>query len=328
MPPAFVDTVEDLIVKHVCLMGIRLTAACGLGLMLATDVSAQTAPDFRQFFSVSTPGARANAMGGAFIGVADDATAAITNPSGLMFLTRTQVYFEVKGPNRHIDAFGDLVGSPAGLSFLGVSTPVNDRVAVGFVRHEFFNYEDEAWGFSARGVSYGGSVATTVTPDVNVGVTLASHDDGFGNKSFGAIFGGLWRASDQVTVGVSGGKSDNYVMPARFGAGVGYRPVPRGLIAVDVAWLGYGQTGWLGGNATEVHVGGEYELLARGQNRLFGRAGFFTVSTENDGAFFDEDRFHRNVATIGAGLTVGLRFQVDAAVLTNGDAIVSAGIRF
>ena len=34
--------------------------------------------------------------GAAFVGVADDASTAITNPAGLMFLTRPQVYFEFK----------------------------------------------------------------------------------------------------------------------------------------------------------------------------------------------------------------------------------------
>jgi hypothetical protein len=38
-------------------------------------------------FRFNNPGARANAMGGAFIGLADDATAAYTNPAGLTILT-------------------------------------------------------------------------------------------------------------------------------------------------------------------------------------------------------------------------------------------------
>src|SRR2546422_11079012 len=39
-------------------------------------------------FNFNNPGARALGMGGAFIGVADDATAAVTNPAGLVILQR------------------------------------------------------------------------------------------------------------------------------------------------------------------------------------------------------------------------------------------------
>jgi hypothetical protein len=45
-------------------------------------------------FATNTPGARANGMGGAFIGIADDAIAAIANPAGLTSLTSPQVYGE------------------------------------------------------------------------------------------------------------------------------------------------------------------------------------------------------------------------------------------
>jgi hypothetical protein len=43
-------------------------------------------PQFQ--FNFSTPGARANAMGGAFIGLADDGSASISNLAGLVRLAR------------------------------------------------------------------------------------------------------------------------------------------------------------------------------------------------------------------------------------------------
>src|SRR6185436_2563794 len=49
--------------------------------------------DFR--FNFNTPGARAMAMGGAYVGVADDATAADANPAGLCNLTTGQVFVEL-----------------------------------------------------------------------------------------------------------------------------------------------------------------------------------------------------------------------------------------
>lgn len=49
--------------------------------------------DFR--FNFYTPGARAMALGGAFVGIADDATAADANPAGLCNLTGGQVFVEL-----------------------------------------------------------------------------------------------------------------------------------------------------------------------------------------------------------------------------------------
>jgi long-chain fatty acid transport protein len=52
---------------------------------------------FRNFsFSFQNPGARSTAMGGAFIGLADDATAAVANPAGLTILTKPEVSFEYR----------------------------------------------------------------------------------------------------------------------------------------------------------------------------------------------------------------------------------------
>lgn len=52
---------------------------------------------FSQFqFNFLTPGARATALGGAFIGLADDATAVASNPAGLTTLTEPEVSLELK----------------------------------------------------------------------------------------------------------------------------------------------------------------------------------------------------------------------------------------
>lgn len=52
---------------------------------------------FREFrFDFSTPGARANAMGRAFVGLADEATAAFNNPAGLSVLAAPEFSFEYR----------------------------------------------------------------------------------------------------------------------------------------------------------------------------------------------------------------------------------------
>src|SRR4051812_39135190 len=57
-------------------------------------------------WSFSSPGARAGAMGGAFIGVADDASSTFTNPAGLTNLTRPQVYLEYNNTEIVADRLG------------------------------------------------------------------------------------------------------------------------------------------------------------------------------------------------------------------------------
>lgn len=64
---------------------------------------------FRNFqFSFVNPGARSTAMGGAFIGLADDATAAEANPAGLTILTKPEVSFEYRSTTFDSDKLNSL----------------------------------------------------------------------------------------------------------------------------------------------------------------------------------------------------------------------------
>lgn len=67
-------------------------------------------------FSFSNPGARSTGFGGAFVALADDATAAFANPAGLVQLTEPEVSIEVRSwdystPYFHGGGFG---GPPSG----------------------------------------------------------------------------------------------------------------------------------------------------------------------------------------------------------------------
>src|SRR5690348_11505922 len=64
-----------------------LALAAGLGVSMSRGALAQSTAQIPLQFDFQTPGARSMAMGGAFIGAADDASAAFTNPAGLAFLT-------------------------------------------------------------------------------------------------------------------------------------------------------------------------------------------------------------------------------------------------
>ena len=75
-------------------------------------------------FDFLAPGARSMAMGGAFVAVADDATAALSNPAGLSKLTRSEVSFELRTRQFKVPyAFsGRLSGTPTGIGVDNVST--------------------------------------------------------------------------------------------------------------------------------------------------------------------------------------------------------------
>src|SRR5579862_147821 len=125
-------------------------AVLAIGLCWSRPASAQTDEEFFQTFPLnfSNPGARAQAMGGAFIAVADDASAAVTNPAGLANLTRQQAYFEFKGfnaPVAKLSGFTSLLDGTGAVSapttslpgFINFARPINDKMTVAFSYHQF-----------------------------------------------------------------------------------------------------------------------------------------------------------------------------------------------
>lgn len=109
---------------------------------------------FRNFqFSFQNPGARSSAMGGAFIGLADDATAAEANPAGLTILTKPEVSFEYRNTqfdNRFLNSFNQFLQGQAEISSSNNLDDVNqlswlsfvyptDHITLGFSRQEVLN---------------------------------------------------------------------------------------------------------------------------------------------------------------------------------------------
>lgn len=75
-----------------------LNCLCGLGLLFPASLVAQTHGESLAGlqFNFGLPGARSLGMGGAFLGRADDATAAQQNPAGLINLSQSEVAVEFK----------------------------------------------------------------------------------------------------------------------------------------------------------------------------------------------------------------------------------------
>ena len=164
-------------------------------------------------FNFSPPGARSLGLGGAFLAVADDATAAFTNPAGLVILREREVFAEVRqvssatpfvnngagefsSDGRSVNTLGTATGfgtdtldglrfgetddESTGLSFVSFVQPIGDfRIA--FYRHELVNFETQ---FESQGafVNFAGGTAgarlfpvrSSVELDVeNFGVSFA-----------------------------------------------------------------------------------------------------------------------------------------------------------
>lgn len=76
--------------------GIIMGLIVGLGIGVSAPALTNDFIFTRFQFNFITPGARATAMGGAFIGLADDATAAATNPAGLTALQEAEMSAELQ----------------------------------------------------------------------------------------------------------------------------------------------------------------------------------------------------------------------------------------
>lgn len=101
--------------------GLRASApllAVALACAVAAPAGAVTDEEvFRTFrFNFVNPGARSLAMGGAFVGIADDATAARANPAGLTNLIAPEFFLEMRVDQPSSVSITGLVEDPSGLA--------------------------------------------------------------------------------------------------------------------------------------------------------------------------------------------------------------------
>jgi len=149
--------------------------------------------NFAQFqFNFNTPGARAIGLGGAFISIADDATASEANPAGLIILERPEVSAEIKVINTKTDVpfsstnfadpnaavirqdFDETTTSPSFFSFI---YPLR-RVAFAVYRQELLRFHQT---FDTQGSVVPGTGGSRLFPVqsntdidiVNSGISLA-----------------------------------------------------------------------------------------------------------------------------------------------------------
>ena len=147
----------------------------GYATLLTSAAAAQTNERIYEDldFRFVTPGARAVGMGKTFVGLADDATAAESNPAGMSNLLEQEFSVEfigtqikhkrfVPGGTPPTETFGEYVTTP---SFLSYVLPMK-RWTVSFYRHTVQDYR-ESFGFAER--------------------ALPGSDDNFEDGAFGTI---------------------------------------------------------------------------------------------------------------------------------------------
>src|SRR5262249_45608167 len=131
-------------------------------------------------FRFTTPGARAAAMGRTFTGLADDATAAVSNPAGLSNLLEQEFSFEFSGTQlryQHtgelgvgdVDTFGDAVFTPTFFSYV---LPIN--------RATFSFFLNSVQDFSERFLFGPRAVATRDHPEDGAFGTISVKAQNYG----------------------------------------------------------------------------------------------------------------------------------------------------
>jgi long-subunit fatty acid transport protein len=152
-----------------------VSALSALGLLTAstsafaiTDLESNAAIPF----SFSNPGARSLGMGGAFVGLADDATAAYTNPAGLTQLVQSEISVEGRRVETNSPyTFGGTAALPYDLSGVGVGNSKNTSYSPSFISFvlprgdwSFAFYRHEVVKFDTHFNNAGGTLLPDTDP--------------------------------------------------------------------------------------------------------------------------------------------------------------------
>ncbi|MBU3057490.1 OmpP1/FadL family transporter [Pseudomonas indica] len=188
-------------------MTIRLRLAIALALMSSNSAFALTDDEGTSAvqFNFANPGARSLSMGGAFVALADDATAAYANPAGLTQLSRRELSVEGRYNRYSTPHLSDVEestdgsfettsfhdearSSTSGASFLSAVFPF-EHATVALYRHELMNFKtrfdyqpENAFLFpfhsraELKDVAYGASVGWAVGERLRLGAGIAWHD--------------------------------------------------------------------------------------------------------------------------------------------------------
>ncbi len=233
-------------------------------------------------------GARPLAMGGAFIGLADDANATYWNPAGLALLSKPEATWMHTTTNRDEINYQD---------YLAYATKLqNNGMGLGFsyIGYNLLGVEDQSWFWVSGAYPFKGGYAGLNVKFVSDSMDGVDTDMGI-DLSFLRQINEKWSAGvliQNLNEPVTQGGPDRLVWKRNIRPGVAYRYDHDTVLTADIYDI------LDSCDAFALRFGAERIL----KNGLAVRAGYYGIS--GGGAF-----------TFGAGGKVG-RTQVDAALMT------------
>lgn len=288
---------------------------------------------------IVSPGARSLGLGGAFVAVADDATAAWANPSGLMQLARPEISLEGRSWSEDREGVASNESTLGFLSFVlprqkwSIAIYTQTLTSLEFpTQWQVNNNELEPLSGLVIG-NFGVSAALRLSEAVSIGFGLTAFAGVFTDGTFdpdqtepfwddnaqndaGATAGVLWNLGDAWALGAS------YRSGADFSFDGGGRAIIPDIFAAGARWQSAGgnaivaaEVEQLSGidNRTRLHLGGEWVFLKA--KPLIGlRAGVWhdpqggAVSSTPDGGTTNAEAVLHTAAGIGFAWK---KFQLD-----------------
>ena len=236
-------------------------------------------------------GARALAMGGAFVSVADDLTASYWNPAGISRVQDTRI----GGMSTNLGGIGGITHQYAA----GITDISGFGVGLSYDRYSL-KYEAKDTTTTSTYAVFIGSVSANIGEMGSVGANAKYVTFPAGKSGFGLDLGAIFDFSDIFTLGVVAFDllgtqiGEGEALAARYAAGLSMKLADDKLIlATDVDFAGF--------KLGDAHVGVEFKVI----DELALRGGL--VMTDN---------FQDYYFTVGAGVNVA-GLYVDAAYVIN-----------
>ncbi len=213
-------------------------------------------------FLTLTPGARAEALGGAFGGVADDALAADYNPAGLGFLGKIEAAAGRESRFQGLDydyailtvpvaSWTDKPLSPAAWGV--TSAAVYSLTATGIQSRGLTETDSPTGTFSAADRAFALSYGLALDEGLSVGGTFKYVDESLASAHASAMTGDAGALLKRGDWSFGGGVRNAFgslalgstpdPLPALAYAGAGWRPRPGWLLAAEFSWSQGGTLG-------------------------------------------------------------------------------------
>jgi len=217
------------------------------GLCLLIAITVIVLVSFVEGSASACVGARQMAMGGTFVGIADDMSAVYWNPAGIAMLEQSSLHVTSTLNNRDTYNYDD---------FLAYVSPGYGDIAFGFsLIREHLGRPSDSGGYQA-GTWFTGSIATPVADRLSIGANLrfetysmrAKDEDLVLGSRWGLDLGILYRVNTKLSIGcllqdaglsnLEWNDGSSEVRRINIRPGIGYRPDPYTLIAFDIYDLG------------------------------------------------------------------------------------------